>query len=118
MISAADAKKRAQNSQERVTQFLEVLGAEIEKLADQGKFEYEYQGGKKFDPVDTVKLIAKPYQTLEVPEFWKLVETALKTYPNNYSVKIEKSAPYVPHFMGQMDDNPEPEVRLCMKIKW
>jgi hypothetical protein len=118
MITAAEAKKRAQNSKEQVTKFLEVLGEEIEKQADQGLFEYEYQGGKRFDPTETVKLQAKTWETIDVPEFWKLVEAALKTYPYNYSVKIEKTAPFVPRFLGQMDDNPDPEVRLVMKIKW
>ena len=117
MITAAEAKTRAQNSKERVTQFLEVLGAEIVKLADEGKFEYEYRGGLRYDPTDTAKLIGATFATIPTPDFWKLVAEALKSYPNNYQVKIEKSAPYTPHGLGMIDD-PEEQCHLSMKIMW
>lgn len=120
MITAAEAKLRAQNSKEQVGKFLEILGKEIETLAEQGKFEYEYHGGKSFDPVSTDKLYGAPYASMPVPEFWKLVEEALKAPPNYFRVKIEKSAPYIPRGgLGCMDDEPQEEqVHLSMKISW
>jgi hypothetical protein len=118
MISAKDARQRAQNSKESVLQFLEVLGKKIEEAAAEGGFEYNYTGGLANDVVSTNQLSCLAYLPFEVPQFWALVMAALSAYPNSYQVKIAKSEPYVPR--GLMDDHDQgPEyVSYSMKITW
>jgi hypothetical protein len=118
MITAKEARVRAQNSQESVVQFLEVLGKKIEESVDKGLFSYTYTGGLSGDPTDHNKLSVEAYMRFEVPQFWGLVMAALSAYPNNFHVAIEKSEPYIPR--GLMDDHDQgPEyVSYSMKITW
>lgn len=117
MISALDAKKRAQNSNESVQRFLEILGKEIEIQADAGKYEYVYSGGKSYDPVNVSDLIGAQYARIPEPPFWKLVKAALEAHPNNFRVQIFKSEPFIPTGLGSSGDE-EPIINMRMKISW
>jgi hypothetical protein len=119
MITAADARQRAQNSQETVAKFIEVLSVEIEKAADKGLFEYEYHGSGRHDPVDRGLLTIESFMAFKVPQFWELAMVALEKYPNNFKAVIGHSAPYVPRGLGVNFDDTGPEyVSYFMKITW
>jgi hypothetical protein len=120
MITAAEARQRAQNSQESVAKFIEVLSVEIEKAADKGLFEYRYQGGLKHDPIDHGTLSIESFMTFKIPQFWELVMAALEQYPNSYKATVVKGEPYVPRGLsrnGDGEDGPQ-YISYFMKITW
>jgi hypothetical protein len=118
MITANEAKERAQNSQESVARFLEGLGKKIEEAADAGERAYVYHGGLPYDTVDRDKLSIEAFMRFEVPRFWGLVMAALESYPNSFQVKIEKSEPYIPRGLMDDHDNGPEYVSYSMKITW
>jgi hypothetical protein len=118
MITAQEAKELAQQSEASLNKFIDLLGLEIRKLAEDGKYEYIYTGGKTGDPTPTADIHLLEYQVFRMPKFWELVTQKLKTHPLSFRVDTYKSAPEVPRGLGVYDDNEPPRVTYGLRIRW
>jgi hypothetical protein len=118
MISAAEARKRAQMSQEAVDKFLEELSPKIAAASDKGLFEYRYSGQSPYDPTKTDQLSMESFMTFTMPEFWKLAIAKLQAFPNNYGVTVKHDDPYVPRGLADDDGNGPEYVSYYMLISW
>jgi hypothetical protein len=118
MITAADARKRAQMSNDAVDQFVEALGVKIEEAANKGLYEIKYHGNGQYDPTKDNEICMESFMTFKVPQFWELVIAKLKSHPLNYMAKIGHSESYFPRGLAN-DDGEGPEyIDYYIVISW